>query len=70
MCNGTIWIDYWHKNAKYLHENIQYLTKYFKDIPNEITKELMERKYIPHLTEEEVADFILDTIIVRKKINS
>jgi len=66
MCNGTIWFDYWRKYSKYLPENVQYLTKYFNDIPDKISIEIMERKYIPRLTEEEVADFILDTIIACK----
>jgi len=65
ICNNHT-IFYCDKYFEYLMENVKYLSKFLNDLPNEITRGQMEN-LIVSLTEEQLADFVLDTVIAHKK---
>jgi len=69
ICNDRILFSCMDENFEYLLENKKYLLNYFDDIPDNITREKMQDLIckLYEQSEEELADFVLDSIILNKK---
>ena len=65
ICNEHIYF-YASKYIKCLQKNAQYLSKYFDDITDEVTKGAFEN-YFSRLTEEQLEGYILDSVILYEK---